>query len=242
MVDVAERTTFTAMHLHQDILEQDKWFSSLPEATRQLLLDKAKSRHLQDGNALFFQGDAFDGIYCLVSGVIRISSETETGVSGILAMIEKGQWFGEIGLFDRKNRPQDAVAEGPTEVLQLNAEAIDAVLNEDPTLWRHFGVLIASKMRSMFIGLEAYALLPGPVWVARRLLLLAQQGHRSPSSRGHIVPVSQEQMAQMLGQARQTTSKMLRKLEADGVLRCGYRHIEILDWDGLCEAAQLHRR
>jgi CRP/FNR family transcriptional regulator, cyclic AMP receptor protein len=231
------------MHPHQDMLDQDQWFSSLPMAVRQLLLQKAQLRSLQDGNALFFRGDAFDGIYCLVSGMIRISCETEAGVSGILALIEKGQWFGEVGLFDRKNRPQDAVAEGATEVLQLSTDIIDAILLEDPSLWRHFGVLIASKMRSMFIGLEAYALLPGQVWVARRLLLLAQQGHRSPASqRGHIVPVSQEQMAQMLGQARQTTSKMLRKLEADGVLRCGYRHIEIVDWDGLCQAAQLHRR
>ncbi|MGC4062835.1 MAG: Crp/Fnr family transcriptional regulator [Aquabacterium sp.] len=232
------------MHSHQDVLDQDKWFASLPEASRELLLQHAQPRLLQDGNALFFQGDPFDGIYCLVDGIIKISCETETGVSGILAMIEKGQWFGEVGLFDRKNRPQDAIAEGPTEVLQLNPEAIDAVLQADPGLWRHFGVLIASKMRSMFIGLEAYALLPGQVWVARRLLLLAQQGHRLPatSSRGHIVPVSQERMAQMLGQARQTTNKMLRKLEAGGVLRCGYRHIEILDLDGLCEAAQLHKR
>ena len=230
------------MHSHQDVLDQDKWFTDLPEPVRQSLLQRARLLHLQDGNALYFRGDAFDGIYCLVGGGIRISCETEAGVSGILALIEKGQWFGEVGLFDRKSRPQDAVAEGATEVLHLNANAIDAILLEDPSLWRHFGVLIANKMRSMFVGLEAYALLPGQVWVARRLLLLAQQGHHSPtSSRGHIVPVSQEQMAQMLAQTRQTTSKMLRKLEADGVLRCGYRHIEILEWEGLCQAAQLHR-
>jgi CRP-like cAMP-binding protein len=230
------------MHRHQAALDQDKWFANLPEPVRQLLLRKSRTRTLNDGNVLFFRGDAFDGIFCLVAGMVRISCETESGVSGILALIEKGQWFGEVGLFDRKSRPHDAVAEGPTEVLQLGADAIDEVLLEDPMLWRHFGVLMASKMRSMFVGLEAYALLPGQVWVARRLLMLAQQGHRQPSSsRGHIVPVSQEQMAQMLCQARQTTSKMLRKLEADGVLRCGYRHIEILDWDGLCQAAQLHR-
>src|SRR2546426_409493 len=94
------------MHPHQDMLDQDQWFSSLPMAVRQLLLQKAQLRSLQDGNALFFRGDAFDGIYCLVSGMIRISCETEAGVSGILALIEKGQWFGEVGLFDRKNRPQ----------------------------------------------------------------------------------------------------------------------------------------
>ncbi|MCH5141966.1 hypothetical protein JMU72_14270, partial [Mammaliicoccus sciuri] len=46
---------------------------------------------------------------------------------------------------------------------------------------------------------------------------------------------------QASGQLCSGLNKILRKLEADKVLRCGYRHIEILDWDGLWQAAELHR-
>lgn len=227
----------------ENVLMSDAWFSDLPDQVRLALSDQARLCRLRDGEALYARGEAFDGLYCLVEGSIRISCSTVDGSVGILAFIEPSQWFGEVGLFDRRSRAHDAIAEGPCQVLHLPGQVLDTLLADDPGMWRHFGLLMANKMRQVFVGLEAYALMPSYVWVARRLLMIARQsGKVDPSQESNvIIPVSQDQLAQMLCKTRQTTNKILRKLEADKVLRCGYRHIEILDWDGLWQAAELHR-
>ncbi|HEX5357961.1 MAG TPA: Crp/Fnr family transcriptional regulator [Aquabacterium sp.] len=229
-----------------DTLLKDAWFASLPATTQQALLNRARLRHLDEGEALFYRGDPFAGLYCLIGGSIRICCATEDGQAAILAFVDTSQWFGEVGLFDRKSRSHDAVADRQTKVLHVPAQDIDLLLAQEPALWKHLGALAVQKMRNLFVGLEAYALKSGSVWVARRLLMIARQSETLPLEQGprpqaNIVPVSQDQLSQMLAKTRQTTNRMLRKLETEGVIRCGYRHIEILDWDALWQAAELHQ-
>lgn len=230
----------------QHILLKDDWFAGLPIAVQQALAGRARLCTLEEGQALFCRGDAFSGLYCMLEGAIRIGCFTEDGQGAILTLVETSQWFGEIGLFDRRSRSHDAIAERATKVLHVSADCIDALLDANPLLWKYLGALATQKMRTLFVGLEAYALRSGSTWAARRLLMIARQNGGLPPGRGphpssNIIPVSQDQLGQMLAKTRQTTNRMLRKLEVEGVIRCGYRHIEILDWNGLWQAAGLQQ-
>lgn len=224
------------------ILLKDRWFADLPAQMQDKLFRHARVCHMQADQPLFLRGDVFNGLYCVLEGLVRISCTAPDGSAGILTFVEPSQWFGEVGLFDRRTRSHDANAEGPASVLHIPASVLDKLVAENPGLWQHFGMLLAQKMRSVFVGLEAFALLPAQSWVARRLLMLARQHWTvATANKQNIVPVSQDHLALMLSMTRQTTNRILQKLEQDGVLRCGYRHIEILDWDGLWQAADLHR-
>ena len=86
------------------------WFSQLPPALRQALLDDGCLRRLVPGQTLFARGDRFDGMYCVASGTMQIHASGESGKAALLGLLEPGTWFGEICLFDRLPRTHDARA------------------------------------------------------------------------------------------------------------------------------------
>lgn len=229
---------------YEEYVLRDAWFASLPTAVQRTLLTSSRLAQYAPNEAIFRQGDPFSGLYCLLEGSVRMTCTTVQGDMAILAVFERPEWFGEVSLFDNKVRNLDAMAAVDTKVLHLSVVDIDRILNTNPAMWQYFGQLAVQKMRRLFFGLEAFALKSPDAWVARRLLMVARQNgiistQRDAPPRSNLILVSQNQLAQMLAKTRQTTSQLLRRLETAGIIRCGYRHIEVLNWQSLLDAAEI---
>ena len=163
----------TLPRLWFDALHANPWFAALPAPERQALLAEAEVLRLPSGAMLFHQGDAAlaagGGFYALVQGLIKVSTVRQDGREAILAVLEPGNWFGEISLLDGSPRTHDATALTAIDVLVVPPAAF------------------TRQMQGL-----AFAL------------------------------------AMMLGITRQTLSKELAALARDGVLKLGYRRIEIV--------------
>ena len=220
------------------LLEQDKWFASLPIHLKQGLLGLARTRRYSRGQTVFARGHAYDGIYCVLRGQVRLQTHTFRGALGVLQTLAPSQWFGELALFDHQARLHDAQCARPTVLLHLPAPALDKIIGQHPEASHHLGGLLAHKMRCLLIGLEAYALLPTQTWMARRLLMLAMH-HWTTDAVQSSIPMRQEELAHMLALTRQTVCRMLQDFETAGVLQRGYGHIRILDWTRLREMAEM---
>ncbi len=205
------------------------WFASLPEALQGFLLQAAQLRTLTAGQRLFARGEAPDGVYCLVSGAVRIGGLTAAGQEALLVVLEPPQWFGEIALFDREPRTHDAWAEADSALAHVPQDALQRLLLEQPLYWQHFGRLLTQKLRMVFTGLEDTALLPPTPRVARRLANIAT-GYGAWSDRSkRVLTVSQKQLGLMLSLSRQTVNQSLGELEAAGAIRRTRGAIEIID-------------
>jgi CRP/FNR family cyclic AMP-dependent transcriptional regulator len=221
-----------------NILQQhSRWFAALSTEQQQQLLAQARLVQLDAGQRLFSRGDAFDGIYVVLSGALLIAGVHSSGREALLTLVEAGDWIGEIALFDRKERTHDATASTACQLLQLNNNALQQLLVSDPLWWQKFGQLLTEKMRLVFQALEDMSLLPASVRLARRLLMLCrlhQQDER------YLLPLQQEQLGQLLSLSRQTTNQLLQQLVAAGVIRTSYAEIEVLNLALLKQAAQLN--
>jgi CRP-like cAMP-binding protein len=84
-----------------------------------------EERGFGDGQKVFAEGDPGDGMYFILSGAVRIEKQTGTsaGAHKTLAILEAGDYFGEMALFDQQPRSASAVASGPTEILRLSTAA-----------------------------------------------------------------------------------------------------------------------
>ena len=78
----------------------------------------------------------------------------------------------------------------------------------------------------------SFAFLPLRERLARVLL------EKAKGSKSHIVSATHESLASAVGTSREVATRALGKLEAEGVLRTGRKHIEILDMERLTEIAQ----
>ncbi len=86
-----------------------------------------EDKHFADGQTVFAEGDPGDSMYFILKGCIRIEKRAQaTGVANkTLAVLETGDYFGEMALFDQKPRSASAVAAGDTRILRLSKAAFD---------------------------------------------------------------------------------------------------------------------
>jgi CRP/FNR family cyclic AMP-dependent transcriptional regulator len=221
------------------LLRTDIWFSQLPDALAEALLSCARVKHLQDGQALFHRGEPVDGMYAVLEGALHITGVTREGKEAMLSMVEPPMWFGEIALFDRMPRTHDAVAVGPTTLLFVPLMALDELLEQQPRYWRHFGILMAFKVRLAFIALEDLSIVQPAERVARRLVWLAYCAVTGGQSGRCRLTIKQTQLALMMALSRQTVNQLLRALEQRGVVRLSYGLIDVIDMPALIDAAAL---
>ena len=214
----------------------NRWFAGLPSAMQDVLLAGAVLHHLPSGERLFSRGDDYDGIYCVAKGALRVLGVHENGKEALLAMAEPYGWLGEIALFDGLPRTHDAIAAQASVVIRIPAAHLSDMLAVHPDWWRCFGVLLSQKMRFAFMALEEAALLPIPLRIARRLVLMAEGYGELMDRTRRVLPLPQDQLASMLSVSRQTINQVLRQFESQGLLKLNYREMEILDLPGLRQA------
>lgn len=224
----------TLSHPYPLLMRQDYWFATAPAAFQQGVLRLAQLKRLAPGQTLFSRGDPPNGLYCVLEGALRVSGLTEAGKEALLTLLEPPSWFGEIALFDGMPRTHHACADGATVLWHLPQEPLKALLDEDPSHWRHLGLLMALKLRLVFVGMEDRALLPADLRLARRLYLMAMN---APPERQHHIDIPQEQLALLMSMSRQTINQILKDLESRDVVRLAYGKIEIPDLERLRGAA-----
>ncbi len=214
-----------------EVLSRGRWFGDLDAAFQHDLVDAGRVRALAAGERLFSRGDAGDGLYAMLDGVVRVAAVTNEGKELLLTRVEAPTWFGEIAVFDRQVRTHDCIADGEAAVLHVPTKDIDTLLEKDARRYRDLGVLVANKLRITFTILEDAAH-PLPVRIARRLLVLAE-GHGEHDKALRTVRLTQEQLASMVSVSRQSGNAALKELESKGLVRVAYGVIELRDVPGL---------
>ena len=211
-------------------LSTNHWFGSLPLDKRIAVLSACQWLRLGPQQMLFRQGDKVKpgtgALYCLVKGRLKVSSLREDGKEAILAVLEAGNWFGEIGLIDQHPRPHNGTALGPTELLALPRSAFDGLMKTN-AFSEAMCRMLAARLRLVYGLVEDATLRSTRARVVRRLLLLARNEVSHPHGARVVLAVSQEALGMMLGITRQTLSKELKALVGKGAISLGYGRIEI---------------
>ncbi len=88
-----------------------------------------EEREFADAQPVFGEGDPGDSMYFILAGCIRIEKHARaTGAATTtLALLEQGDYFGEMALLDQKPRSASAVAAGPTRLIRLTKAAFDEI-------------------------------------------------------------------------------------------------------------------
>ena len=221
---------------HRAAMDRNPWFTSMPRAQRDALVGAAEVIHLRRGAMVFRQGDpvhaAGGGFYGLAAGTIKISSLRQDGREAILAVLEPGNWFGEITLIDGSPRTHDATALESLDLLVVPPEAF-AQQMRDVVFANAIAAMLAARVRMLYGLTEDATLRSLRARVAHRLLVLARGDATQSVHLRRTLKLPQEALAMMLGVTRQTLSKELNALARDAVISLGYGRIDLLSVDAL---------
>jgi CRP-like cAMP-binding protein len=188
----------------------------------------ARETNLQQGDILFEQGDDSDGLYLIVSGLVRIYLTTEDGREVTISLLEDGEVIGEMSLLDGLSRSAGAAALIETRLIFIpRAPFLDLIENRGK-LARQIILTLCERLRS------ANAQFDQAVFhdLRHRLLLLLRQlammvGRVDQNVAVVDLDLTQGTLAQMLGASREAVNKQLRGLAKEGRIAVDGQRIQI---------------
>lgn len=199
------------------------WLSQQPEDFQTELVARSNLRIFSKGETLCHTGDPYDGVYGVVRGVVRIEFSTIGNTYRIAAVKQPVFWFGQGACFRKGGFYSTITATTPVSALFLPPHEFDRLI-ESPAHCKAFALLTLDHLEEATQVLGQ--LLVGDVEhrVAARLALLAE---RSGPQRPAVLQITQFDLAEMCGLSRPTVQQILSNLEQRGLIKPGYRRIEV---------------
>lgn len=178
-------------------------FADLDDVSLKAITDASLQRRLRRGDVLFAEGDPPDALYVVESGRIAIVNQNFLGRESVVALMEAGDLFGEMGLFDDRGRSAGARALEVSVVTEVPYRPVRVLYEADPTLlWRVVDVL-TSRLRNTDQALADSVFLDVTGRTAKRLLDMAGGDDE------FLLPVTQEELAGMVGASRERVNKAI---------------------------------
>lgn len=178
-------------------------FSSLDEVELHRIAAASYSRSLVRNDLLFSEGDPATEMFLVTSGRIAMARESFDGRESVLALMEPGDLFGEMPLFDHEARSADARALEASEVVAVPYTVVLELYTDHPELLWRVVALLSNRLRSMDGALADAMFLDVPGRTAKRVLELSGGKER------FSLPVTQEELAGMVGASRERVNKAL---------------------------------
>jgi len=210
------------------LLDATELFAALPPDVLEQLRTNLTVRALPKGDLLFSQGDPSNELFVISEGRIAIATRSSDGRESMVAVLEAGGLFGELGLFDEEPRSADARALTDSEVLALAYDDLRAVLQARPEILWVIVKLLAQRLRATDEALADAVFLDVPARTAKRLLELA-----GPDEEFQL-PMTQEDLAGLVGASRERVNKALAMFTRLGWVEVtGRSRYHILDREAL---------
>ncbi len=183
---------------------------------------------------LFHKGDPGTSMMVVRRGRVRVCTHSEDGKELELALFQPGEMFGEIALLDGSPRTADAVTIDECELLVLDRrDFVPFLLNHPEAAVRMLEVL-TQRLRRTTRQLEDIVFREGPSRLARRFVSLARIVGRNVADGIFVdMPLSQQQLGNMVGMTRESINKQLKQWRDDGLITWKGGYYTIIDLEGL---------
>lgn len=191
------------------MLEKIPLFKDVPEEALSALSECAVRRTVRRNTIVISEGDETDSLYIIESGRVRVFSNNEEGKEFILATMGPGEYFGELALIDNGPRSASVLTLETCVFLTISKEDLTAWLMQRPENAMALLRAMATRLRGISEDLTSLALQDVYGRVVRLLLREARE------EEGGLVtgPMTQQDIADMVGASREMVSRVLQELK-----------------------------
>jgi CRP-like cAMP-binding protein len=186
-----------------DLLGRSDLFSAFDEAALRRVVTETRRVDCDRNTIVFTEGDEADELFVVRSGRVAVGRRSPDGRESLVALMEPGDLFGEMPLFDLGDRSASARALEHSELLGIPYAPVRAALNDRPELLWDVVSLLAQRLRSTDSALADAVFLDVTGRTAKRLLELAGDADEFQ------LPITQEELAGLVGASRERVNKAI---------------------------------
>ena len=210
-----------------ELLESIPYFSGLTPQARESLRTSMFEKAVSKNEALLWEGEPGGALYIVGTGRVKIFRTSAEGKEQVLRVMHPGDSFNEVPIFDGGTNPASAMALEDGVVYGIRREDMQRNLQNYPQLSANIIRVLSRRLRELVSLVEDLSFRHVTARLAKILLENAvETGKESPDRR-----LTQQQMAAMVGTAREMVGRSLKTLEAMGAIRVERQKIVIANME-----------
>jgi CRP/FNR family cyclic AMP-dependent transcriptional regulator len=222
------------------ILADTPLFASFTEAELVRLAQTSRSRSYREGEIIFMRDDPGNGLFVIQSGTVKVSIEAPDGQETLLAILRAGECLGEIAVLDGRARSASAAAMERTETVFVARDEFLRFLDAHPDAMRKVVLILCQRLRDASDHLADLVFHDVYGRLAKKLLELGEAHGRQRGSQVEIVlPLTQQDLANLVGASRESVNKAIKYYRDRGVLTIANHRITVLRADLLRQRVEL---
>jgi CRP-like cAMP-binding protein len=214
-------------------------FRNLSPAEAESILQSGRQKKVGSEEFFFMQDDPADAFYVLTQGKVRLSQFTSDGQQILLRIIVPITPFGAVALAENERYPVSAQAIEPATAIVWPKATLDRLLVKYPQLAINAVKILAEHVQEFQQRFTEIATQRVERRLARMILRLANQiGVKTERGVEVNLPLSRQDLAEMVGTTLYTVSRTLSQWETQGLIFSARERLIILYPHGLVKIAE----
>ncbi|MEX0730493.1 MAG: cAMP-activated global transcriptional regulator CRP [Aquisalimonadaceae bacterium] len=178
------------------------------------LLRHCHRRRYPAKTGLIYAGDQPDSLYYITEGSVSVVIEDENGHEIVLAYLNAGDFFGELGLFCQDSTRSALVrTRTACEIAEISYTRFHQVAHEDPDIVLFLASQMAERLRRTSRKVGDLAFLDVTGRVARTLLDLCKEPDAMTHPDGMQIRITRQELGRIVGCSREMVGRVLKDLE-----------------------------
>lgn len=170
-------------------------------------------------STIIYAGDDCDSLYYVIKGSVTVVIEDDEGREMIVAYLNDGDFFGEMGLFDIEGARSAWVrAKTECEVAEISYQKFTEISDREPQFIKAIGKQMANRLRNTTRKVGDLAFLDVTGRVARTLLDLSKEPDAMTHPDGMQIKITRQEIGRIVGCSREMVGRVLKSLEEQGLV------------------------
>jgi CRP/FNR family cyclic AMP-dependent transcriptional regulator len=209
----------------------------VPEEDVRELLQVARRRTFTRGEVVFHRDDPGDSLHLIVKGRFAVRVMTPLGDTATIAVRGPGESFGEMALVtDDARRTATVEALEAAETRAVYRDDFERIRKTHPSVTQALMTFLVHEVRMLNERLLEALYIPADRRVLRRLVELTEL--YGDAKEGRLVPLTQDELAQLAGTSRATVNQVLRREQERGTVELQRGRTLVLDRDAIVKRAR----
>ena len=217
------------MAVEIELLKTVPYFSGLStpelEAIKEHVFEEAAERN----DMILLEEEPASAVYFVVSGVVKVFKTSVEGKEQVLCIVKPGESFNDVAVFDGGPNPASAIAMTPVVLYGITKADMETILREHPKLATNVIKILSEKVRYFVSLVEDFSFRNVTDRLAKLLLEYATDHVWSGEEAGHRPRLTQQDMAAMVGTAREVVGRSLKALEDEGAIKMDRHRIVVVN-------------
>ena len=170
-------------------------------------------------STIIYAGDQGDTLYYIIKGSVTVMIEDDSdGKEIILAYLNPGDFFGEMGLFDQEHRSAWIRTKTECEVGEISYSKFIELSHKHPEFLFAISKQVAQRLRDTTRKVSDLAFLDVTGRVARTLLDLCKEPDAMTHPDGMQIKITRQEIGRIVGCSREMVGRVLKELEEQGLV------------------------